>query len=143
MIHGYIESLKSSLRNLGQNPAPVIDGPVDFALNSQYERAEFICVSEGEMTITEFLESAVMYKFQIPIEIGIRVERSPADNENKHITRARMLFDDVWQALGGLLVSGFQIIRQSGRREPSDESNAVVYTINCTLNTTEDERTCL
>ena len=132
-LSDYIEDVKSALRDgLSHergNPPAVIDGPVEFALNSYHEK-EFVCVAERTMA-PEYLDSVDQYRMPIEVEIGIFVERAPSDRTSNHLVRARKIFDDVWHALANMTVSNHQIIRASAEREETEDASAVAYTILC------------
>ena len=135
----YIEDIKSKLV-VGDNPAPVVDGPVGFALNSQNERT-FVSVSETSIGY-EPTDAVNVYSLMIDLEIGIHVERAAVDRTNFHLKRARGIFDDVWAILGVMTVAGFQVIRTGAERQDSDDSSTVVYIINAILHVRQKNGSC-
>ena len=139
-LQAYITDIKTQLSGLGENPAPVIDGPVEFALNSYSER-EFICVSETSIGY-EPSDSLTAYKYPIDLEISIYVERAPTERTSNHLTRARVIYDDVWQKLGMMKSGGFQIVRTDSERVETDDASSVVFVIRATLTAFQKDTTC-
>ena len=135
----YIEDIKSQL-SVGDNPAPVVDGPVSFALNSQNEKT-FISVSETSIGY-EPSDAVNVYMMPIDLEIGIHVERAATDRTNFHLKRARGIFDDVWTILGVMKSGGFQIIRTDAERQDTDDASAVTYIIRATLHARKKDGSC-
>jgi hypothetical protein len=137
-LQSYISDIKTALSNVGDDPLPVVDGPVGFALNSQGKISQFICVSETEIGYERY-NGERTYSGPIGIVIEIHVEKAAHDNLNRHLTRARNAFDDVWRAISGVTIAHYPLIREGGSRTETDDPSAVTYRITCVLETTEYE----
>lgn len=138
-ISDFKEALSTALDRTS-NPPPVIDGPVEFALNAQ-EARHFIAVTEGEIGY-EPSDSLTMYKMPIGLEIGIYIEAAAYDRTQTHLERAREVFDDVWLALGGLKSSHFTVMRDGGERIVSDDASVSEFVIYATIHAVAKDNPC-
>jgi hypothetical protein len=138
-LTSYISDLKSYLATI-PDALPVVEGPVEFALNTQSHK-NFVSVHETTIGY-EPLNSTRTYSSLIGIVIQIHTEKAPADIQQKHLTKARSYFDVIWRALSGFDIAGYQLIREQGERLTTDNATEVTYQITCNLDTTEYE-TCL
>ena len=136
-LDDYIQAIKTYLSGVGSDPLPVVDGPLLFAKNSQGIVSQFVCVSETEIPY-QLYNTRKVFSSNIGILIQIHVEKA-GTKDNAHLTRARNAFEAIWQSIGGFMVSGFDLTRESGRRLDTDDASMVEYEIACTLEVTEYE----
>jgi hypothetical protein len=137
-LDDYIQAIKTHLSGVGNDPLPVVDGPLEFAKNSQGIVSQFVCVAETEIPYQRYNTEKV-FSSNTGILIQIHVEKG-ATRDNAHLTRARNAFDAIWRSIGGYTVNGFSLIREGGRRLKIDDASMVEYEISCILEITEYEQ---
>jgi hypothetical protein len=131
--HENIQAIKTYLS--GFLTIPVVDGPPDFALNSQALKT-FASVHDQPFD-TELSNSERVPISTIPIVFTIQVERATADRQINHLKVARDNFDALWNGLAGYTPNGWQLVRRGGGRIESDDASTVRYEIRTELIVTE------
>jgi hypothetical protein len=131
--HDNIEAIKTYLS--GFLTLPVVDGPPDFAENTQAARS-FVSVHDQQFE-TELSNSERVPVSTIPIVFIVQVERATADRQIHHLRVARDNFDALWIALAGYKPNGWQLLRTGGGRLESDNASMVRYEIRAELIVTE------
>ena len=136
-LTSYTEDIKVHLSSLGISGVTVVDGPLEFALNTQNAKT-FMYVHEGTGEV-ERHSNEKKYDMVIQWTIGLHLEKGARQGENQHLAQARQYLSRIWYSLSGLRIGKFQLMRQSWRRVLTDDPSAVVYEISLLHETTEYE----
>ena len=113
-LTSYIATIKKSL---GSFTVPVREGPLDrfIAVHANSYR-EVILVSDEDGITSEPDDSLERPAVVYPFVVDVYVVKAPIDKDDEAIIRAREIFDDVFPALHGLEIDGFQVRDVEGGR---------------------------
>jgi len=135
-IEAYTIEIKTKLSELLHADMPVVDGPLEFAKNTQVAK-NFVYVHDV-MFDYEPHNTPLTYDLPSTFIIGVHAEKKPVGG-NVHLREARHVLADLWRTLGSLKVGKHQVLRQSISRTLTDDPAAVAYEITITVRITEYE----